>query len=299
VIAAIRQNPLAYLRRIPRLTKFARWSALDIYGRSLGMVFFLLAVRGAIELIKKNQTMLLTIFLGWSSYFILYILLVFQDSHFLMPFLPMFSLASIGLTSVVAAFDRKGERAIWTVALLGVILNEIAGPQPPKLLFGALILLLGLWIVWIHRMNSLSREGSAAMSVILIFCVMLIINRGISLPRVRPSGISSEKSAVLFMRKHLKPNTAVGAYAPRDLWAAGMTWVSMIKSDTPEMISDENLREWLTKNKVEAIYLDSDFRRLGNPATWQLVERSIGEGVQVGFTSDDGNVRVLFVHERF
>ncbi len=295
VIAAVRQNPLAYLERIPRLAKLAPWYAVDIYGGSLGMVFFLLAVRGAIELIQKKQIMLLGIFLGWSSYLILYILLVSDSNYFLLPFLVVFSLASIGLTSVVAAFDKKWERAIWSMALLGLIAYYMARTQPPHFLFGALILLPGLWVVWINMRNSPNREAGAAVSVVLIFCLMLSINGGGFSSRIahRPEVMSSEESAVLFMRKHLQPKTGVAAYAPRDLKAADMTWVSMIRSDIPNIVSDQDLREWMTKNKVKAIYLDGNLKS-SQPETWTLVERSIGKSLETAFTSDDGKIRVLF-----
>jgi hypothetical protein len=294
VIAAVRQNPLAYFERIPRLAKMARWNAVDMYGGSLGIVFFLLAVRGAIELIQKKQIILLGIFLGWSSYLILYILIVFQPEHLLSSFLVVFSLASIGLTSVVAAFDKKWERAIWTMALLGLIAYGMARAQPPHFLFGALILLLGLWVVWINMRNSPNREAGAAVSVVLIFCLMLIINGRVFSPRIphRPEIMSSEESAVLFMRKHLQPKTEVAGYGARDLMAADMTCVTMVRSNIPDMVSDQDLREWMTKNKVKAIYLDGNLKS-AQPETWTLVERSIGKSLEVAFTSDDGNIRLL------
>jgi hypothetical protein len=293
VIAAVRRNPLAYLERIPRLAKLAYWYAVDIYGGSLGVVFLLLAVRGAIGLIQKKQIMLLGILLGWSSYLILYILLVSEAGYFLLPFLVVFSLASIGLTSVVTGFDKKWERSIWTMALLGLI--AYAGAQPPQFLFGALILLPGLWVVWINMRNSPNREAGAAVSVVLIFCLMLIINgRGFS-PRIphRSEVMSSQESAVLFMRQHLQPKTRVAGYAARDLMAADMTWVPILRSDIPNMVSDQDLRQWMTKNKVNAIYLDDNLKG-SQPETWTLVERSIGESLKTAFTSDDGNIRLLF-----
>jgi hypothetical protein len=294
VIAAIRQNPLAYLERIPRLAKLAPWYAVDIYGGSLGLMFFLLAARGAIELIQKKQIMLLGIFLGWSSYLILYILLVSDSDYFLLPFLVVFSLASIGLTSVVAAFDKNWERAIWSMALLGLIAYDMVSTQP-HFLFGALILLLSLWVVWINMRNSPNREAGAAVSIVVIFCLMLSINGDGFSSRIahRPEVMSSEESAVLFMRKHLQPKTGVAAYAPRDLKAADMTWVSMLRSDIPNMVSDQDLREWMTKNKVKAIYLDGNLKS-SQPETWTLVERSIGKSLETAFTSDDGKIRVLF-----
>ncbi len=294
IIAAIRQNPLAYLERIPRLAKSARWYAIDVYGGFLGIVFFLLAVRGAIELIQKKQVVLLGIFLGWSSYLILYILLVFQAEHFLFPFLVVFSLASIGLTSVVAAFDNRWERTIWIAVLVGLIAYDMAG-QPSKLVFEALVLLLSLWVVWINMRNSPNREAGAAVSVVLIFCLMLIINERVFSWRIphRLEVMSPEESAVLFMEKHLKPKTRVAAYAPRDPRAADMTYVTMVRSNIPDMVSDQDLREWMTKNKVKAIYLDGNLKS-SQPETWTLVERSIGKSLETAFTSEDGKIRLLF-----
>ena len=267
---------------------------VDVYGGPLGVVFFLLAVRGAIELIQKKQIMLLGILLGWSSYLILYILLVSEAGYFLLPFLVVFSLASIGLTSVVTGFDKKWERAIWTIVLLGFLAYKTAGAQQPQYLFEPLILLLGLWVVWINMRTSPNREAGAAVSVVLMFCLMLIINGRVFSPSIpnRPHVMSAEESAVLFMTKHLQPKTRVACYAPRDLIAADMTWVTMVRSEIPDLVSDQDLRAWMTTNKVNAIYLD-DTLKSSQPETWMLVERSIGKSLEVAFTSDDGKIRLL------
>jgi hypothetical protein len=74
--------------------------------------------------------------------------------------------------------------------------------------------------------------------------------------------------------------------------AADMTCVTMVRSNIPDMVSDQDLREWMTKNKVKAIYLDGNLKS-AQPETWTLVERSIGKSLEVAFTSDDGNIRLL------
>ena len=95
------------------------------------------------------------------------------------------------------------------------------------------------------------------------------------------------------MRKHLQPKTGVAAYGARDVMAADMTWVPILRSNIPDMVSDQDLRQWMTTNKVTAIYLDDNLKS-SQPETWTLVEQSIGKSLKIAFTSDDGRIRLLF-----
>jgi hypothetical protein len=54
VMNAILRNPTAYLQRIPRLGALLPSSAVDVYGGGIGILFFLLAARGTIDIIRKN-----------------------------------------------------------------------------------------------------------------------------------------------------------------------------------------------------------------------------------------------------
>jgi hypothetical protein len=59
IVTAILRNPMAYLQRVPRLVSLAPVETFRIYGAGVGLLLFLLAARGAIELVKKKHYLLL------------------------------------------------------------------------------------------------------------------------------------------------------------------------------------------------------------------------------------------------
>src|SRR6185503_19065029 len=125
VVAAIKRNPTAYLSRVPRLAKIALATAIGAYGGpvayggALSLWIVLLSLQGCIELIRKNQFVLLFIFSLWLSHTLIYILLVFQPTHFLFPFPVVFCLASIGLTAIVSLPVQQ--RYLWSLVLVSII----------------------------------------------------------------------------------------------------------------------------------------------------------------------------------
>ena len=98
---AILRNPTAYLERIPRLIAWVPHYAVQMYGGGLGIIILLFAARGVIELVRRRLHRVLVILLIWSSYLAVYPLLVFQPTHFLLPFYVVFLLASIGVTALI------------------------------------------------------------------------------------------------------------------------------------------------------------------------------------------------------
>ena len=86
VMKAILRTPTAYLQRIPRLMALLPSSAVYIYGGGIGILFFLLAARGAIEIVRKKYYALCLLFIFWPIYSALYVLLVFQPTQLLQPY---------------------------------------------------------------------------------------------------------------------------------------------------------------------------------------------------------------------
>jgi hypothetical protein len=93
------------------------------------------------------------------------------------------------------------------------------------------------------------------------------------------------------MRERLKPGAHVGAWAPGNVWIANMECVPMAR-DLRYMKSGEDLREWMTREKVEAIYVDRALREC-EPSLWNLIREQIGKTLAVAFTDEQGAVRVL------
>jgi hypothetical protein len=292
VVTAIRHNPTAYLGRVPRLAKIALLTAIGIYG-PLSLWFFMLALQGCIELVRKKQTVLLCILLLWSSYLLIYILLVFQPTHFLFPFPVVICLASIGLTSVISVSNKQ--RYLWSAILVGLIVLAIGRDSSLPFIASAVALLIGLWIVWIATNRYHNLEVVVPVALVFLFSMMLLSRDGGAPPRkLRKLGIAADEQAVLFLRKNFAEDTRMAAYSivPR---AAKMKRVNLlgliIFKGSVEKWSAQDLQRWMIDNNLETIYVDDQVRQY--EALWTLIKSQIGKSLEIAYSSDNQDVQIL------
>jgi hypothetical protein len=267
-----------------------------VYGGGLGLLFFLLTLRGIIELVLRKLYVLLFILLLWPAYSLLYILLIFQPTHFLFSYYVVFFLTSVGLTAIVSAFGSRGELFLWSGVLLGIAILGIVKNQPLEFPLAALVFLLGLWIVYI-TMQQYSNNGLISQIGTVLLLVVLLTLGGYPKPKVRELGIAPDERAMLFLREYLKPGTCVGASAPVNVVPANMTFVAMHPNTFLSMNSEQDLLTWIANRNVKAIYVDNSLRF--NESVWKLLERQIGKNLTVAFTSDNGEVQVLSLQRHF
>jgi hypothetical protein len=291
VIAAIQRNPAAYLNRIPRLAKQAVGVSVGIYGGPLSVWFFLLAIQGCLELVKKKQVMLLCILLLWPSYLVLYILLVFQTTHLLLPFPLLFCLASIGLTAFVSFSGRQ--RSFWSAVLFGLAAFAIVRGVSLPFVYSVLVLLIGLWIVWTALNRFRNSEVAIPLAFLFLLSMMLLFRESVPSHGLRRLGIAADERAMLFMKRNFEEGTAIGAYAPREIWAAKMKRVTLVNRRS-ELRSEQQLQSFIRDYNLEAIYMDSDFRK-DESAVWSLIDSQIGKSMEVAFSSDEPYIRILRV----
>ena len=291
VLAAIQRNPGAYVARIPRLARLAFWDAIAAYGGPLSLCLALLALQGAIELIRRRQLMLLCMLLFWPAYLVIYVLLVFQRSHLLLPFYLVFCLASIGLTAFVSLSGKR--RHLWTGAFVGVVAGVAAIDATLPFMQGLLVFLAGLWIVWTALRRYGKHEVAIHVAVVFLIGMMSLSREGMSSPRLRRLGVAPEERAMLFLRRHVEQGAVVAAYAPREPWAARLKWVSLVNR-REALRSDEDLERWIRDNDVRAIYLDDSFRR-HESAVWRVIDGQIGKDTEIAFSSDEPYIRILRV----
>jgi hypothetical protein len=298
VITAIQHNPTAYLGRVPRLAKIALGTAMGVYGGPLGygaplsLWFFLLAIQGCIELVRKKHFMLLCILAFWPSYLLIYTLLVFQPTHFLFPFPVVFCLASIGLTSIVSVSTTQ--RYLWSAMLVALIALAIGRDSSLAFISSAIALLIGLWIVWIAINRYHNLEIIISSAFVFLFSVMLLFRGGMPPQKLRKLGIAPDEQAVLFLRRNFTEDTPVAAYSivPR---AAKMKRVNllgllMFKSRVEKWPGQE-LQLWMIDNNLETIYVDDHVRRYD--ALWALIKSQIGTSMEIAFSSDNENIQIL------
>jgi len=295
ILTAIRHNPKAYLQRVPRLISIARYYATNIYGGGVGLIFFLLAVRGMIELVRRKSYLLLCLMLLWPLYVVLYFLLVFQETHFLLPYFIVLSLASVGLTAVVSNFERGKEYYLWAgVLVIFAIFAAVKRGEPPGEFWALLVFLLGLGITYMVIRRSVSSGGARAVGITMLLSVLLLLRGGYPAPKFRTLGASPDERAALFMRSHFRPGAAVGSYQPSNVWIAKLTYVPMYRSRLPDINSETDLFSWVANLNLAGIYVDDKFKE-NETSLWTLIEGQIGKGLEEGFSSEDGVIKVLLV----
>jgi hypothetical protein len=235
--------------------------------------------------------MLLCILLFWPSYLLIYILLAVIPNYLLFPFPVVFCLASIGLTSVVSL--PRQQRYLWSATLVGLIALAIGRNISLLFISSAVALLIGLWIVWIVSNRYRNLEIVNPLAFVFLFSMMLLFREGVAPQKMRKLGIAPDEQAVLFLTRNFAEGTPVAAYPGIIPWAAKMKRVSLSNSRL-EIRSEQDLRRWMIDNNLEAIYVENDLRRFES-SLGALIESQIGKSLEVAFSSDDQNVRVLRV----
>ena len=291
VITAIRRNPRAFLKRVVQIAKRVPGQMRSIYGEGLGLIFFLLAARGVIELAARRLYLLLCVMLLWPAHLFAYFLTFFRHQYFLLPYFVVFSLTSVGLTSMLSNVESRRERYLWAIALLGCALLGIVVDEP-FVFQASLVCMLSLWIIWMIMNRYRTIEVAKPMGCILALCVALAMRESYPAPTLRTLGVAPDEKAALFMRDHLEPGARVGAFAPGNVWIANMNHVDI--SGIRSMPSEEEFAAWMRERNLKAIYVDKALRDY-EPETWALIKQQIGKSLEVAFTSDNGEVHVLRV----
>jgi hypothetical protein len=291
VFTAIRRNPAAYIHRTIHLTIHAAQDATYVYGQYFGLLCFAFAVRGIIELVRRKSFMLLTTLLLWSGYAILYVLLCYQPSHLLMPFLTVFSLASIGISAMALNANGWRERYLWSAGLLAIAAVAAAKCTTPNMLGATLAVLLGLWIVWLVADRYRDVSNTIALAGLLLLSVALLVRFGFPYPKTRVLGSAPDEEAALYLRQHFKRDTPVGAWAPGNVWLANMSFVQM-SGELRYMKSPQDLADWMARNNVAAIYADRKLREFESDV-WGLIQSQIGKHLAVAFSDEQAEVQVL------
>ena len=291
VFTAIRRNPAAYIRRTLHVAVHAVQDMTYVYGQYFGLLCFAFAVRGVIELARRKSFMLLATLLLWSGYAILYVLLCYQPSHLLMPFLTVFSLASVGVSAMSLNADGWRERYLWSAGLLALAAVAAAKCTTPNMLGATLAVLLGLWIVWLVADRYRDVVNTMAVAGLLLLSVALLVRFVFPYPKTRVLGSAPDEEAALYLRQHFKRDTPVGAWAPGNVWLANMSYVQM-SGELRYMKSAQDLADWMARNEVEAIYADRKLREC-EADVWGLIQSQIGKRLEVAFTDEQAEVQVL------
>jgi hypothetical protein len=290
VFRAISRNPKAYLQRLTTVVKGLPQLILRAYGIRFAFILFLLAARGVFELARRKEGMLILILILWPAHLLTgFVITLFRTGHLQFPFYVVFALASIGLFAVLSHLRSRLEIGWISLILLvtcvySVIDNKLA------IFYGAAILLLGLWIIYIFLIQ---KEQSVHASMLLILlCGGIIIRGEFPSPKIRVLGSDPEEQIVNFMLETFPSDASIAAGAPGVVWAAKLRCAVLASGDVPQERTSQEFLQWLKDQGVEGIYVDSSLYRT-LPVIWNLIEPQIGVGLERIFEVDRGNYQIL------
>jgi len=291
VFTAIRRNPEAMMKRAMHTVKVLPEMIYSAYGKRTAYILFILAFAGIFELVKKRHFLVLGTLLVWTSYLGVYFLTFFREGYLQTPYFIIFTLASIGVASLVSSITNADrEYLIWTVIL--IIFSVIGIYRSLNYLYFNTLVLLG--IIWAgHLVNRDRREGVPA-TLYLIFLVGGMIVRGAyNPPQIQTWGQIPEEQAIVLLQETFPQDTLVAAGAPGGVYAARMKYFELGDLDG-SVESTEELYAQLTSLGVKAIYVDS-FLSSRNSHIYEFVDAGIGVEFEQIFSGRDGSIQVLRV----
>jgi hypothetical protein len=298
ILRAVLRNPRAYLDRLAALIRNLPEFLLSAYGLRLAAILFLLALRGAWELWRQRERRLLVVFLLWPAHLASGVAITFfRVGHVQFPFYALYGLSAIGLTALIANRASSRERIVWTAVLLAMAGWSVA-LQAPAVQFGVVCFGAGLVLTfWIWPTGNGMSNARVAPALGLVFIgIGLLLHGDFPGPKTRTLGERPDEQAVVFMEHSFERGTRVAAGAPGPVAAARMTYMGLTSLDVPVGLAPSEFVGWLRDQGIEAVYVDYSLSA-GNPAVWEMVSASIGQGLDRVFAAGEGDFQVLAVRK--
>jgi hypothetical protein len=294
VFRAIARNPRAYLERVVAVTKLLPRTLLYAYGIRIAVPVFLLAARGLIELFRRRQFLLASVFLLWPLHLATgFLITIFREGHLRFPYFAVFGLASIGLGALIQGVRSRREIVGWMAALAVFALYGVLD-EKVAVYYGAAVFAIGILACALLARHAQAEDGVRGMAFSVLLAAGLIIRGGFPTPEPRSIGQGEMEQAVVYLQETFEEGTLVAASTPGVVWASKMSYLGLTADDAPIGRSPEGFLEWLRDEGAAAVYVD-DGMRMSTPIIWQLVSPLIGEGLDYGYVGEEDDVYVLLV----
>ena len=291
VIRAILRNPSAFGLRIIANAKRIPSMYLDFFGKRIGPVLFLFALWGVYVLIRKRALHVLGIMFLWSLQPV--VSLGFLTLHFIpqICYIPLI-VGSIGISDIFNSNVSNRQRG---VQLLVVITFALYGYVDNKLAFmmGGFITACVFALAWIMRLRIRSPIEAETLSLMLLLVAGIILRGSYTFPNYPSLRNYPEQQAIHAMQAELPSDSWVLVPFPSPAVAAGMRDFLMSRTPIEEMSSDD-FHEWLKCEEIRAIYVDSRYEI--NPVLSEWIESGVDNYLKLWPVSDEGMIRLLFVH---
>ena len=265
---------------------------VDAYGKRLTVPLFLFAMRGVWSLLREKRFRRLFIFGVWAVPLASGLLItLFRLGHLRFYFYAIFALAAVGVSAAIKNLEIRREQAFWLTTLLafatyGIVDSKLA------ITYGAISVLaaLALGLLWIH--STQRQFFSIGGPAILLLSAGLLLHGDYPGPKIRALGVAADESAVLFLQENYDRGTPIAAGSPGPIYTARMRYMGLTSLDVPLKDTPLQFLEWMQDQGIEAVYVDESLSS-GNPYLWQQISALTGNGLEMVFIADEGDIQVL------
>lgn len=287
ILRAISRNPQAFGHRFLKQVSLLPGYIYSIYGERTALLLFILAFRGLLELLRRRQGLLATLFLLWPLTLAVYFLTFFRIGYFRLSYFVLYTLGAIGAAAFVEDARKRRSLLIWTALLAAVTLPAI-WLDVRALYFTTVLLLAGIWFI-----RLLPEGRTAEVSALLVMLAIGLILRPVFDPPAPYDLVNgAEEQAAVVMQERLPRGSLVMAGAPGGVWAARMEFQDA--NAYSALTSGADLYAALKEAGVKAIFVDPYLSNT-NEHVWNLVEPGIGTWYESVYVGREGSVRVLLV----
>lgn len=305
VVRAVQNNPLAFARRVVRVPLVMAVMFITIYGGSVSIAIFVLAIVGGRWVLTHGRRSHLHLILVWPVHLLIYVAFLARAGYLLTPFFAILALSALG---IVRLGKDRSIRQMLSVGILAAVLNAAVALAlgddrmlAKSVAIAGLSVLVGIWIAPAWKVRGLeARRAGTFLGWLVVFSVGLVLSAPFPGPRLPQVGTTPEERASVYLAQHFPRHAVVAAHLPAVVFQAKMNWqplvwdVSSGNGPTTGRVQDlaldtqASLMGWLAANKVDAIYLD-DLLWHFRPELYALIEQQIGSDLVEVFAIQDGD----------
>jgi hypothetical protein len=296
ILRAIGRAPGVYVQRVVAVVRTFPKVLLGAYGKRIGVVLFLLAARGMLELLRRRKHLLLAVLLLWAAPVATgFVITLFRTGHLLFPFYILIALASIGIAAIQLDVRHAPAMLAWTAILAGLGVYGIVDGKL-GITYGVGIFLIALLVVRGLSARAEASREPAAIALLVLFCAGLVIRGSFPSPVLRSPGAEPLEESLAYLVEHYDRGESLAAGWPGIAWAARMTFIGLVDEDVPLRRSPDEFLEWMASQGVRAVYVDRSLFA-DNPAVWSLISAEIDDGLESVFVTDGGDIRIFEIRD--
>lgn len=290
ILRAIQRRPDVYLQRLAAAARVFPGTLVRAYGIRFAAVLLLLALRGAIDLLRRDRWLLAALALWMAPALTGFVLTIFRLGHLLFPFPAVFALAGFGLTGLLSDLRSTKRSWAWAMVLLafgayGVLDGKLA------ITYGILMLSMAAILVRTLLARAADAQWAQTAGLLMLFSAGLVIHGSFPSPVLPRPGSDPIEESVAYLEESYPRGAPLASGYPGIAWAARMTYVGLVDEDVPLSSSPREFLRWMADQGVRAVFVDRTLFA-DNPAVWALISPELDKGLETVFVTDGGDIQI-------